>query len=209
MQVTMHGLGDKVQCIQFEGANVQGFGRPRDDEPIRDTPSRAQWGNGRIRSRAATMGHRLPARAYQSETSVQVGPSQTVLFNTRQTKGVLGGVYSVEQGNRITVLYLEAKDESLTVKKVPAELVSAPAWRRALLVLCSGRGTRGRGTRRMQCQPRVRIVVGGTKIKRHQQPSSPYSSSHVWSRRGLETSTLRGLATSLEDRNCRIQHCHS
>ncbi len=64
---------------------------------------------------------------------------------------------------------------------------------RTLLRLCSGRGTRGRGTR----------------IHRHQQPSSSYSSSHVCSRRGLETSTLRGLATSLEDRNCRTQHCHS
>ena len=155
------------------------------------------------------MGHRLPARAYQSETSVQVGPSQTVLFNTRQTNGVLRGVYSVEQGDRITVLYHQAKDESRTVQKVPAELVSVSAWRRALLVLCSGWGTRGRGTRRMQCKPPVHIVVGGTKIKRHQQASSPYSSSPVCSRRGLETSTLRGLATSLEDRNCRIQHCHS
>ena len=72
----------------------------------------------------------------------------------------------MEQGDRITVLYLEAQDESITVQKVPAELVSASAWRRALLVLCSGRDSRGRGTRRMQCKPPVRIVVGGTKIKR-------------------------------------------
>ena len=125
----MHGMGDTLQCIQFQGANVHGHMRTRDDEPIRDTPTRAQWGNGRIGSRAATMGHRLPARAYQSETSVQVGPSQTVLFNTRQTNGVLRGVYSVEQRDRITVLYLEAKDESIPVQKVPAELVSASAWR--------------------------------------------------------------------------------